>query len=849
MKIVAKFSRLANAFEVLANPSAIEELRRLPGVVSVEPVPIVSPALASALPVMGAPAAWSKTTPLQGDGVTIGTIDSGIDYTHADFGGPGTAAAYLANDSTVIEPGSFPTAKVIGGWDFVGDDYDAAGRSPIPNPDPDPLDCTKPQQFGIAGGHGTHVAGIAAGMGVDAAGATFTGCYDQSLNLKSFLVAPGVAPKANLYSLKVFGCTGSTTALGQALERAADPNEDGSFDDRLDVVNASLGTAYGLEYPTTEALVENLTKVGTVFVVAAGNDGQEFFSVASPSNLPTTISVAASSDNQFVVLTVLSPASVAGDYVAAEAGATKPLATSGVVSGDLVLANPANGCSSYTNAAQVAGNLVLVDRGGCKSSSKFNNAISAGASAVVLIDDQDEILPFSVGGGDPGSLAIPGVMIRKADGDSLKSAVGLGTVTGSLDPDKPYVGPGTELLASFSSRGPSSVDDRLKPEISAPGSAINSARVGSGTLARRSDGTSMACPFVAGAAALVRQAQPGFSPAEVKAALMNGAQPVKNITGDQYSVSSQGSGRLAVDRSVDLQVIAAADLAQGDVGVSFGALIAAEPATLKKSVTVTNHGSTEAKLAVAVEPSFALPGVEVTATPTSLTLSAGQSATVDLTLALDPNLLGDPGPDPATDPTQYEQPRHYLNEASGLVRLTSTTPAFDLGVPYLGSVRAAGHRHAVPPDGCNAKDAGPVAIPIEGDSAETSPVVSAFQLGAEDAENQDTTDPRDPDDRSPGGGCCDESFSCRLVRHRLGLFRRRGFRRMDDSCARHPQRGVGPSGHRPERPARLRSSGRAPHRYRTVRRRARRQHLQSVDEPAVANSPLRQHRGCRHGDE
>ena len=63
--------------------------------------------------------------------MTVALVDTGIDYTHADFGGPGTERAYNRNDPNFVEPGSFPTAKVIGGFDFVGSNYDPLRQQPV----------------------------------------------------------------------------------------------------------------------------------------------------------------------------------------------------------------------------------------------------------------------------------------------------------------------------------------------------------------------------------------------------------------------------------------------------------------------------------------------------------------------------------------------------------------------------------------------------------------------------------------------------------------------------------------------------------------------------------------------
>src|SRR5690606_6751204 len=158
-----------------------------------------------------------------GQGVTVGIIDNGIDYTHAMVGGLGTADAFTGNDPAVVEDGSFPTAKVVGGIDLVVKEYNSGApdfEKHIPFPDQDPID---------EGGHGTHVGGTVAGLGDG------VNTYD------------GVAPGALLHAIKVFGADGSTgdSVIIAALEYAADPDGDLDPADQLNVVNLSLGSSFG----------------------------------------------------------------------------------------------------------------------------------------------------------------------------------------------------------------------------------------------------------------------------------------------------------------------------------------------------------------------------------------------------------------------------------------------------------------------------------------------------------------------------------------------------------------------------------------------------------------------------
>src|SRR5262249_19142463 len=209
--VLATYQAAYNGIKVRIAANKASKLLDIPNVVAVHRLQLMTPDNTHGVPLIGAPAVWDGLNGFHGEGIKIAVIDTGIDYTPADFAGPGTAAAYAAappNETAPADPSMFgPSApKVKGGIDLVGDSYDANPSSgtyqPVPHPDPNPLDCN---------GHGSHVAGTATGLGVLADGTTYHGSYDAAtIGSHSWLVGPGVAPKADLYSVRIFGCNGST---------------------------------------------------------------------------------------------------------------------------------------------------------------------------------------------------------------------------------------------------------------------------------------------------------------------------------------------------------------------------------------------------------------------------------------------------------------------------------------------------------------------------------------------------------------------------------------------------------------------------------------------------------------
>jgi subtilisin family serine protease len=686
--ILYRTQRIYNGIAAIIDARDLAAIRQLPGIKAVHP--LISKAIDNwhSVPLIGAPQVW-KAAGLTGENVTIGIIDSGIDYVHADFGGPASAEAYAANDTTVItdtfngQP-LFPTAKVIGGWDFVGDDYTGGGggtpaslSSDIPQPDPDPAPCMVNTN---TGNHGTHVAGTAAGFGVNADGSTYTGTYRSNLNFSDFKIGPGVAPQARLYSLRVFGCNGDSSIVDQAIEWAVDPNQDGNFSDHLDVINLSLGSPYGSDEDSTAVAANNAVLAGVIVVAAAGNNGDEYYIVNTPGSAARAISVAGSDDGGVTLdgYRVITPSNLAGVYGGSQSTLYNWLTTTLPITAQLVYPEAGSnlaqdqrtGCEpfSITNTHIISGNIVLLNwtEPSCGGSiTRVSNAATAGARGVLLMDNLD-LFHMIISGGS----LIPAYGIPKDEGDLLRATLAVTDVyvvftteyQGSVKRLEPT---GENVIYSLTARGPRRGDSVLKPDLDAPGVTIYSALNRSGNKGYGLSGTSMATPHVAGMMALLKQLHPDWSVADLKALTMNTATADLTLGASKYDPGRVGAGRVVISNAVSSPVIAYNSIDPQLVSVSFGASDVTNTLSLTRAIQVSNKSARTAAYSIGFSEYAGIPGATYAITPTSIWLPPHAEKIVSITLQIDAAQLRH-----TRAPTVPGGDRAWLSEASGYVVLT-----------------------------------------------------------------------------------------------------------------------------------------------------------------------------------
>lgn len=685
-QVIYRVQRAYNGIAVRVDASKLAELAGLPGVKAIHPlVPKHIDNIAS-VPLIRAPEVWSQmvgSDQATGKGVRVAVIDTGIDYLHKGFGGLGTYPNTITDTTPLAQlTGFFPSAKVVGGYDFAGDDYNAdpnsASYNPIPKPDPNPLDCVSRN----SSGHGTHVAGTTAGLGVRADGSTYTGPYNSSIySSVEFKVAPGVAPGASLYALRVFGCDGSTDVTDAAIDWAMDPNGDGNPSDHVDVINMSLGSDYGLTYDSSAVASENAVKAGVVVVAASGNAGNTHYITSSPASADSVISVAASGQPASILdgIQVLSGTAtltgtiIGGSYSANYDWTGKPDLRASVVY--LPGRTACTGTLSDADKAAIVGKILLLDwtDGQCGSSQRANTTQAAGGVGLLIADNSDVFDLYLA-----GNTTLPTASISKSTGAILKASLAVGDlrlrfseslINGTTGFD-PFV---TDTIAEFSSRGPRR-DGVLKPDITAPGTSIFSVLSGSGDKGQSLQGTSMATPHVAGVMAILRQQHPSWTPAELKALVMNTAaantRHAPALDSQTEAPARQGAGRVDTANAFSNAVLAFDSARPGNVSVSFGNLELTQPTTITRTVAVVNKGTTDATYDLAYTPVTTVPGVAYTVAPPSVTVPAGGSVQVSVTLVASDLSKIRHTFDANLDEAQVGYPRVRISEASGYLNLT-----------------------------------------------------------------------------------------------------------------------------------------------------------------------------------
>lgn len=659
-RVMAHYEYAYNGVKVRATGSQLAKMATLPGVVAIRSLPTYRVDNTNGVPYIGAPAAWQDYG-ATGAGETVAVIDTGIDYTHADFGGAGTAAAYAANNPSVIEPGSFPTAKVIAGYDFAGNAYNADDPNSVPAPDPDPLDCAA---------HGSHVAGTIAGEGVKADHTTYTGPYDAStINSTSWVVGPGVAPEAKLVALKIFGCEGSTNLVVDALEWVASYNA--SHADGIDVVNMSLGSSFGQADSPDAVATNSLVASGVVVVASAGNAGSVPYITGAPAAATSAISVAAL--DAYPTLPMASITGAGAVIPAINQNAYPNLPVSGTLhvlpdgSGGMGL-----GCAASDYDAATAGKIVAVKRGVCTFVEKGAAAQAAHATGIIVINRDDTAagaLPTFIGY-TPEAFTIPMIGTDKTAQSQLLDNEGASITLASAgtQPNPTY-----QQIADFSSAGPRWGDSALKPDVAAPGVNIMSALNGSGWNGTTYSGTSMASPMTAGTAALVREAHPGWDPLKVKAAIVNTADASSAKILD-YSPELAGSGVVQAQRAVAAQIVATTSDKTASLSFGYEQLGGAYSET--KTVTISNSSRQAATYRLSASSKL------VTVSPSTVRVPAGGTVRVSVRASLSAAQVAAL---PSADRFVTGDPQG-VTALDGVVTATpvkATAGAYALRVPYL----------------------------------------------------------------------------------------------------------------------------------------------------------------------
>jgi len=622
-RITSNMYATMNAVGVKLNGTTLSKLRQNTSVSVVGYTTLYRQTLSESHDIINADAVWTRAGGREdaGRGIKIGIIDSGIDARHPFFDPAGFSypAGFPKCDRHNLDPQgdggcAYVTEKVIVAKVF-NNKLNKSGFDALPVAD--------------IGSHGSHVAGIAAG--VVGKTATVEGVQIDDMS--------GIAPGAWLGNYNVFP--------GDVLDARSEDilnAVEAAVLDGMDVLNLSLGGGYRGNNDLLAKGLDNAVAAGVIVVSTGGNEGPGGFTIGSPGRARNIITVGASTNRHFVGQPVEydgpdgqgTAAGATGDFDSFEGGTYGIVDTGGT------------GCTAAAITVNVTGKIALIDRGVCTFSEKVAAAKAKGAIGVIVINNV---------AGDPTAMGrtegfdddIPAVMISKDDGKALRDSHAT-QVTIAAEFSE-FITENDDILAGFSSQGPTFVNYALKPDLTSIGVNVLSSEAcdTTGPCGNEGDwafynGTSMAAPHIAGSAAVLKQLHPTWSPAKVKSALVNTADPVITNAFDDSTIVGpmlQGGGRQ------DLTEADATQITFSPVSASFGRISASRTRSTPLTITLTNLTGTAKTLSVA-EKRFNLAagalgstwgggtivnGDSRVSTPSSITVPANSTATLTIRVA------------------------------------------------------------------------------------------------------------------------------------------------------------------------------------------------------------------------
>jgi len=517
---------------------------------------------------------------LDGDGIVIGVIDSGIapkhpalqdsreadrpslclsDWAENTFLGLWLCNRYDKRDDIVLfDPLEDWAGECQAGEQFaetdcnnkiIGARYFSAGAEAT-----GPIDDGEIMSARDVDGHGTHTSTTAAGNRVKA---SIFGTFISRIE--------GVAPAARISVYKACWLRPGDTRASCNTSDLANAI-DAAVADGVDIINYSVGSSQTQTTAPDDIALLAATKAGVFTVVAAGNEGPNLGTIGSPAGGPWIMTAAASTRagrSQSEALEILTPQTIAGLYKALEANFTPALQTAGPIEDSLILVDDgtdttSDACETLINGDEISGKIAYIQRGNCEFTIKLENAEAAGAVAAVVYNIAGDPIVMN---GDEGTVDIPAVMIGQADGNLILAELDrLPDVTVRLDKDL-FIDEqdSGNTMGSFSSRGPGPVLDVIKPDVTAPGVNIlagfapDAANATKGENFAYLSGTSMSTPHVAGIAALLLQANPDWSPSALKSALMTTARQDITLPDGETPANpfDFGSGHIVPNNAAD----------------------------------------------------------------------------------------------------------------------------------------------------------------------------------------------------------------------------------------------------------------------------------------------------------